>query len=202
MSDPKLLSQQNFDRQAASYDSASFSLHARRLYPIFLSQILQLPHQNILDVGCGTGALLELILERLPNVKCAGLDLSPNMVQCAQTKLGERAHILLGDSQSLPFSNESFDVVVCNDSFHHYPAPSAVLQEIYRVLRPGGVFLIGETTAPAPARFAINLLLPFSHGGDVRLYSSQELVGLLSPIFHGVECKKVTSTSLFGWGIK
>lgn len=202
MSNAKLLSQQHFDRQAASYDAASFSLHARRLYPIFLSQLCQLPHKNILDVGCGTGALLELILEHLPDAKCAGLDLSPNMVQRAQDKLGNRANILLGDSQSLPFSNESFDVVVCNDSFHHYSAPTAVLHEIYRVLRPGGVFLLGETTAPAPVRLASNLLLPFSHAGDVRLYSSQELIGLFSPIFHGTECKRVNATSLFGWGIK
>lgn len=202
MNNAKLLSQKNFDRQANCYDSSNLSLHARRLYPIFISQLCQIPHTNILDVGCGTGALMELMLDRLPGSSCTGLDLSPNMIQTAQKKLSGRANVLLGDAQALPFGSSCFDVVVCNDSFHHYPSPGAVLEEIHRVLRPGGVLLLGEPTAPAPLRLLVNLLLPFSREGDVHLYAPAELTALLGRIFHGAECKNVGSTALFAWGIR
>ena len=58
MRDYKDLSQKNFDGQAPTYDTASFGAHARSLYPVLLSQLEQIPHNSLLDVGCGTGALL------------------------------------------------------------------------------------------------------------------------------------------------
>lgn len=202
MPDFKLLSQQNFDRQAACYDTSSYSLHARKLYPLFLSQLRHIPHASLLDLGCGTGAMLELILRELPGTRCVGLDLSPNMVRAAQGRLPGNVEIVLGDAEALPFCGGSFDVVVCSDSFHHYPSPGAVLAEVRRVLRPGGVLLLGDTTAPWGLRQAVNLLLPFSHGGDVRLYGPEELEGLLSRFFHGACCRRAGTTALFAWGIR
>ncbi|MFR7358928.1 MAG: class I SAM-dependent methyltransferase [Dorea longicatena] len=45
---------------------------------------------------------------------------------------------LVGDSENLPFENESFDVVICTNSFHHYPNPHAFMNEASRVLKNGG----------------------------------------------------------------
>lgn len=140
MTDYKLASRRNFDRQAAQYDTASFGRHARALYPVLLAQLAQIPHRSVLDVGC--------------------------------------------------------------DSFHHYPDPRAALAEIRRVLQPGGVLLLGDTTAPAGLLRAINLLLPLSRGGDVRLYGPSELTALLEEFFHGAVCRRIHSTSLLAWGIK
>lgn len=202
MNDYKTNSQRSFDQQAGRYDTAGFGDHARKLHPILLRQLAQIPHDRVLDVGCGTGALLDQILSRWPGKTCAGVDLSPSMAAEARKKLGDRAQILQGDAEALPFPNGRFQTVLCCDSFHHYPHPETALKEIRRVLEPGGVLLLADTTAPFGARELINLLLPLSHGGDVRLYSSEELTQLLAPFFHGVECRRVDRTSLLAWGIR
>ncbi len=202
MTDYKLASRRNFDRQAAQYDTASFGRHARALYPVLLAQLAQIPHRSVLDVGCGTGALLRQIKDRWPEIQCAGVDLSPGMVESARSKLAPHTPIVLGDAERLPFPGDAFEAVVCCDSFHHYPDPRAALAEIRRVLQPGGVLLLGDTTAPAGLRRAINLLLPLSRGGDVRLYGPSELTALLEEFFHGAVCRRIHSTSLLAWGIK
>ena len=200
--DQKEKSRRNFDRQAVSYDSASHGYHARKLYPVLLSQLEQIPHSSILDLGCGTGALLAQIKERMPEASCAGLDLSEEMLAVARGRLGTSAELTQGDSECLPYEDGRFEVVVCNDSFHHYVSPEKVLKEVARVLSPGGVFLMGDTTAPAGLRGAMNLLLPYSSGGDVRLYGGKELEKLLRGVFSGVESRRVDLTSLVAWGIR
>ncbi len=198
----KAASRRSFDRQADCYDSAGFGQHARKLYPVLLAQLAQIPLCSVLDLGCGTGELLHKIAARWPETACAGVDLSPNMVTVAREKLGPRAEIALGDAEALPFPDGRFQTVVCCDSFHHYPRPGAVLEEVRRVLQPGGVFLLGDCTAPAVLRSGMNLLLPFNKDGDVRLYAPKELTALLGAVFTGAECRRVDATSLLAWGVK
>ena len=195
-------SRENFDRQEDRYDTAGCGAHARKLYPLVLAQLAQIPHRRILDLGCGTGELLASIRGRWPETVCAGLDLSPRMLEVARRKLGEGAELVQGEAGSLPFREEQFDVVLCTDSFHHYPDPGRVLEEVARVLLPGGVFLLADTTAPGPFRQAIDLLLPYGRGGDVHLYGTEELRQLLSLYLQGAECRRADATSLLAWGIK
>ena len=202
MYNAKERSRANFDRQAAIYDTASFGAHARKLYPILLAQLAQIPHRWVLDVGCGTGELLFQMARRWPGGTYRGVDLSPKMAAMARNKLGVLAQVDLGDAERLPVPDGWAQVVVCSDSFHHYPDPEAALAEFHRVLWPGGVLLLGDTTAPSGVRGALNLLLPFSRGGDVHLYSPGELTALLERRFHGARCRRVDATSLLAWGIK
>lgn len=202
MTDLKEMSRRAFDRQAATYDMGPYSQHAKRLYPVLLAQLSQVPHTAVLDLGCGTGELLSSVLGRWPETDCAGVDLSAGMLDVARKKLGGRAELVEGDAARLPFAGSRFDAVVCNDSFHHYPDPEAVLAEVDRVLQPGGVFLVGDCTAPAGLRGIINLLFPYGHGGDVRLYSRGEMRTLLAGRFAGAECRKASATSYLAWGIK
>ena len=111
MRDYKDLSQKNFDGQAPTYDTASFGAHARSLYPVLLSQLEQIPHDSLLDVGCGTGALLSEVLCRWPDTQCAGIDLSCEMTALARQKLEGKAEIRQGDAEILPFPNDSFAAV-------------------------------------------------------------------------------------------
>ena len=102
---------------------------------------------SLLDIGCGTGNLLSLISERY-DAEIAGVDLTPKMLNIARIKIGDKADLKLGDSEYLPFDNDKFDMVICTDSFHHYPHPENVLKEINRVLKPGGSVLIADPYTP------------------------------------------------------
>ena len=82
MQDYKENSRRAFDRQAPTYDTASFGSHARGLYPILLSQLAQLPRRRVLDVGCGSG-ILSVAALLLGAEKAVGVDIDELAVKTA-----------------------------------------------------------------------------------------------------------------------
>jgi ubiquinone/menaquinone biosynthesis C-methylase UbiE len=97
--------------------------------------------QRVLDIGCGTGQFAAKVVLANPHAHVWGLDLSDKMLEQAQQRcqpLSERLHLVRGDSEHLPFSDNTFDLVTCSHSFHHYPRQHGVVAEMYRVLKPGG----------------------------------------------------------------
>lgn len=103
---------------------------------------------RVLDLGCGTG--LYLVAQRrhfaLRSVEWHGLDPSEAMLRVAAGK-GLDARFMLGCAENLPFPAAHFDYVVTRFTFHHFGDKRAALDEIARVLRPGGVLKI-ENFAP------------------------------------------------------
>jgi len=102
---------------------------------------------RLLDVGCGTGALLLLVAADRRAELVVGLDYAARMVEQAGRKLAacDHAHrlaVVRGDAERLPFADASFDVLTCCHSFHHYPQQAAALREFRRVLRPGGLLVL------------------------------------------------------------
>ena len=146
--------------------------------------------------------MLKLILQKDPHKELCGIDLSEEMLAVAKSKLPEQVKLLLGDSEALPFPDNAFDVVYCNDSFHHYPAPKDVLREINRVLKPGGTFLMGDCWQPFVGRVIMNFYMRHSKEGDVKIYSEAELVSMLSAFFHNVSWEKVGNTACIAMGEK
>ena len=191
-----------FNQQAATYDKDIKGQHARSLYPVLLEKLSHIPFQSALDLGCGTGEVLKLILQKDPHKELCGIDLSEEMLAVAKSKLPEQVKLLLGDSEALPFPDNAFDVVYCNDSFHHYPAPKDVLREINRVLKPGGTFLMGDCWQPFVGRVIMNFYVRHSKEGDVKIYSEAELVSMLSAFFHNVSWEKVGNTACIAMGEK
>jgi ubiquinone/menaquinone biosynthesis C-methylase UbiE len=133
-----------FDRQARDYDTAVSGRHARRLHGDVLAALDGFELGALLDVGCGTGLLLGRVRELRPAARLAGIDLSEAMLAVARRRLGDGADLRLADAEHLPQPDEAVDVVVCVDSFHHYPHPAAALSEMRRVTRPGGSLVLGE----------------------------------------------------------
>ena len=127
-------SRESFNKQAESYDSSYYGKHGKKLHNSVFSKLNHISFNSLLDVGCGTGNLLLLISSKY-EASFAGVDISPDMLEIARDKLGEKADLIVGDSENLPFDDESFDVVTCTDSFHHYPHPGNVLLEFKRVLK-------------------------------------------------------------------
>lgn len=98
---------------------------------------------TFLDAGCGTG----LNLRNLPPGS-VGLDLNPRNIALVEARLPQ-FRAVLGDIESMPFENESFEGVLCTEVLEHVPNPDIAVAEIWRVLKPGGV-LIGSVPAHSP----------------------------------------------------
>jgi ubiquinone/menaquinone biosynthesis C-methylase UbiE len=102
---------------------------------------------RVLDVGCGTGSLLALLAEDERAELLVGVDYANEMVRRAADKFAdsdyaEKLRALRGDAERLPLSSDSFDVVTCCNSFHHYPHQTEAVREFRRVLRPGGLLVL------------------------------------------------------------
>ena len=106
----------------------------------------------VLDVGCGTGAHLDLYQK--VGCKVFGIDLSPAMLDVARQKLGKRAELQLGDASQMPYSDGKFDLIVVFLALHEMPAPlrSAVMKELKRVMKKDGRILLIDYH-PNPIRF-------------------------------------------------
>lgn len=191
-----------FNQQAPTYDNDMKGQHARTLYPVLLKKLSEITYCSALDLGCGTGELMRLILQEDGSKKLTGIDLSEKMLEIAKEKLDNKAVFILGDSEHLPFSAETFDVVYCNDSFHHYPAPENVLSEIQRVLKPGGIFIMCDCWQPLFSRTVMNLIFQYSKEGDVKIYSEQEIRTMFSKFFSNVQWEKVRGDSCIAYGQK
>ena len=202
MVDIKERSKSTFNQQADTYDEDIHGQHARTLYPVLLSKLAHIPFQRALDLGCGTGEMMKMLLQSDDQRELYGIDLSEKMLSVAEGKLSGKVRLVLGDSEHLPFTDNFFDVVYCNDSFHHYPAPENVIREVQRVLKPGGTFLIGDCWQPLVGRAIMNFYMRHSKEGDVKIYSKEEMVSLLSQCFHDISWERVGHMACISMGIK
>lgn len=191
-----------FNQQAPTYDKDIRGQHARSLYPVLLKKLSELDYCSALDLGCGTGKMMRLILQEDGRKQLTGIDLSEKMLEIAKGKLGDKAVFILEDSEYLPFSADTFDVVYCNDSFHHYPAPEKVLAEIQRVLKPNGIFVMCDCWHSLLGRAVINLYMKHSKEGDVKMYSKRELCTMLRKFFSNIQWEQVDGHSCMAYGVK
>ncbi len=98
------------------------------------------PRKDWLDVGCGTGALTETILQHADPQTVTGVDSSNGFIDHAKARVTDpRAVFEVGDAQSLPVDAASFDVAVAGLVLNFVPQPPRAVAEMARVVRPGGV---------------------------------------------------------------
>lgn len=102
------------------------------------------PSWQVLDVGCGTGTGIAAYLEAGCSV--SGVDVSEAMLEKARSRVGDRADLRLGDGDSLPFSEEQFDLVTTSMVLHEVPEGEreAFVVEMARVSKPEGRLLITD----------------------------------------------------------
>jgi MPBQ/MSBQ methyltransferase len=106
---------------------------------------------RVLDVGAGTGSLTLQILGRgVPAANVVMLDQSAGMLNQARQKPAlDAVRKVLGDSQDLPFADESFDRVTSSGAIYYWPDAVGAMREAYRVLKPGGRALAIGTLQPS-----------------------------------------------------
>ena len=100
---------------------------------------------RLLDVGCGTGLFLAWLSQRV-QAECHGIDLSPNSIDMAR-RANPTLILTAGDAEALPYEDESFHRISCNGAGHHLLDFRSALNEMYRVLAPGGIVVFYEPTA-------------------------------------------------------
>jgi ubiquinone/menaquinone biosynthesis C-methylase UbiE len=107
---------------------------------------------RLLDVGCGTGALLCAAARWYPGADLVGVDPCAPMITIAARSTPAR--FALASAEQLPFPDGTFDVVVATFTYRHWSDRAAGLAEIGRVLAPGGVLALAVIVPPAPAGWA------------------------------------------------
>ncbi|UAB84230.1 bifunctional demethylmenaquinone methyltransferase/2-methoxy-6-polyprenyl-1,4-benzoquinol methylase UbiE [Zunongwangia sp. SCSIO 43204] len=123
--------------------------------------------ETVLDIATGTGDLAIQIAEAADAKKIVGLDLSEGMLKVGRKKimsknLQTQIEMIQGDSEALPFEDNSFDVITVAFGVRNFETLELGLSEIYRVLKKGGLFIVLETSVPTK--------FPFKQG--YKFYSS------------------------------
>lgn len=171
------LSETYYDQHAQKFDH-SFDGFLSGFFKRYIVKHLKLQKgSHVLDIGAATGKLLRMLSDE-QEISGVGLDISPQMTRVAQARYPEFTFVT-GSAQQLPFDNQSFDVLICSASFHHFPSPETFLKEAERVLRPGGRLVIAEIRIPIFRRLYNAYIQRFSREGDVQVYDFETLRDLL-----------------------
>jgi len=174
-------------RRASFYDLTVNLMtfgRVRRLRNLTVDHALLKPGESVLDVGCGTGGVTIPAKLRVGKVgRVSGIDPAPEMIVVARRK-AQRAGIEIdfrvGVIESLPYPDETFDVVTSSLMMHHLPEHLRVkgLAEIRRVLKPSGRILIADMMRPVPS-FLEHLSSLILHHGHSMQFGIEDLSALL-----------------------
>ena len=120
--------------------------HAR-LVDWGLAHLALRANDTVLDIGCGGGNTLARMAERVTEGHLTGIDYAETSVEASRTFNAAlvdagRMEILHGSVEALPFADAHFDAVVTVESFYFWPSPEKNLEEVARVVKPGGTFLL------------------------------------------------------------
>lgn len=189
----KYLTVKEFTKAAEIYESGHAGIYemCKDDYPYISEELEREEFRDLLDCGCGTGAMISLLYEKNPHRHYTGIDLTPKMIEVARAKSLPGVDWVVGDCEDLPFDDNSFDAVICSNSFHHYPNPQRFFYSVRKVLRPGGRLILQDYTAPRAILWLMNHTeMPLANligHGDVAAYSLDEVRCFCEPALLRVE---------------
>lgn len=133
----------SFHKKAVEYD-CNIQVQKRVVAQLVncIKQRLTYIPKHILDIGTGTGSLLEKLHLSFPDASMTGIDIAPNMCIHAKQKLGDSCSIVNANAEVLPFKTADFDLVVSSSALQWVVDLKSAMQEMRRVLKPGGVMAI------------------------------------------------------------
>jgi ubiquinone/menaquinone biosynthesis C-methylase UbiE len=181
-----------FTRQAETFSSAPAITDAALAQRI-IDALGEEAKGAVLDVACGPGVLSAAIAESAREV--VAFDLTAAMLEKAAQRCAAagRGNVSFreGNATDLPFADTAFDAVVTRLSVHHFDRPARVFTEIFRVLRPGGVFVVAdvissEIAAESELQNAIEILRDPSH---TRMLPGTELASLVETAGFSIESR-------------
>ena len=180
----------------------------------------KLEGERLLDIGCGDGSFTLLLKKALKAEETIGIEISPEAIRALKEK-GIKAYQLDIDEQPLSFDSDYFDVVYCGEIIEHLFNPDHLLDEVHRIMKPGGKCIITTPNlAGWPNRFALllgfqpfatsvspehegtgKLILKGAEGqwGHIRVFTMRALQELLQihsyKILHTIGCPVSINTS-------
>ncbi len=168
--------EQMFDTISGNYDSLNrmISLGTDQGWRRnVLKMVSDTNPENILDIATGTGDLA-ILLSKSNAKKIVGLDLSAGMLEVGKEKvkalnLQNKIEMIQGDSENLPFPNNTFDAITVAFGIRNFENLEKGLSEILRVLKPNGIFVILETSVPTK--------FPFKQGYNFYMKTFMPLMG-------------------------
>lgn len=175
-----------YSRAAAEYDSR-WRQYLDRTVAMTVEATPRAAGGPLVDVGCGSGLLLERLLERDPGLRAVGVDVTYDMLKIARERLNGRARLVLADAAALPFPAGTFAVATTSSSLHHWPDPTAGLAEIARVLAVGGTLVLTDWRLdhlPTRLRDLVLRLVDPSHRAAA---SVRQMCGMLAASGYSVE---------------
>jgi len=108
-------------------------------------RLKSIPGGRILDIGTGHGGFLKYLTDTMASFESAlGIDTDEERIMKAREQSGEPLRFEIGDGAATVFDSDSFDTVAISHSLHHLNNPAAVLREMMRLLKPGGLFIVCE----------------------------------------------------------
>jgi ubiquinone/menaquinone biosynthesis C-methylase UbiE len=147
------------------------------LYHLTLNNLQVKDEDHILEIGFGNGKFFSELNAKANNLTISGMDHSPEMVKEAvrnnrDLHASGKLKTLAGSSDNMPFEDNSFDKIFCINVIYFWEKPALHLQEIHRVLKPGGFFCTGFRPKENLSKF------PFAKHGFT-LYTKEEWKNLL-----------------------
>ncbi|KHE73199.1 class I SAM-dependent methyltransferase [Halobacillus sp. BBL2006] len=132
---------------------------------------------DVLDLSCGTGLYLAHQIKHLTEQKINwnGLDASKEMLEKANEKL-EKVSLLHGFVEDMPYPAQSFDYIANTYAFHHYRYKEQALDEIYRVLRPNGVYLMHNIAVDDMPRWWLYHYFPTAQNEDQKRFWDKVMI--------------------------
>jgi ubiquinone/menaquinone biosynthesis C-methylase UbiE len=171
-----------WDMRAETYDERRFDF--MRYMQRRTIEIMPITSNiSFLDIGCGTGWALEYVAALVSGQgNFQGIDISPGMIERAGDRLQKNnaLRFQVANAEQLPFQEESFDLILCTNSFHHYQHPEKALGEVFRVLKSKGQIFITDFTADGPVSRLIDWRQRRKEPAHVRFYSTKQYQSLFA----------------------
>ena len=132
-----------FERAAAGYETTAVLQRTVESHALARLELIRIAPQAIVDLGCGPGVAGRALLRRYRGAQVIGVDFAVAMLRAARARRRWRSaqRFVCADVQALPLAADSVDLVFSNLALQWCAEPARVFAEVWRVLRPGGLFL-------------------------------------------------------------
>ena len=169
----------NYSKLAEKYDKNQFRNDEIR-FDYDLKEYIENNRQseyNVLDLSCGTGLYLEKQINYFGevNIHWNGLDLSDQMLKKANEKV-TNVKFINADVEDMPYQSEVFDFISNNYAFHHYINKGQALNEIYRILKKGGIYKLHNIAIHDMSKWWIYHYFPSAYYEDLKRFWNKDVI--------------------------